>query len=240
VTNPPDTTPTTPQPQPVPPLQPLWPPPPASDGRSSANWAGFAVGGGPVTVVRGTFNVPTLASSATAGTEVTEWVGIDGANNNSLIQAGIEETYDRATNRVSTSAWWEILPAVATPVDQFQVAPGDQVTVVIWQLSGSTWAIDINDDTNGQHFQTTQTYTGPAASAEWIVEAPTSASGEQETIGAFNPNVIFTNNRFTGTAAVKEMVFMAQRGLTIVIPSPMNARGDFAVAYGGGGAITPP
>jgi hypothetical protein len=126
------------------------------------------VGGGPCSAARGTFNVPTVNRAAkTGGTDVTEWVGIDGATNSSLIQAG------------------------------------------------------------------------PAESVEWIVEAPTSASGEQEMIGAFTPNVIFTNNRFTGTATVKAMVLMVQRGVSIVIPSPMNTGDDFAVADGGGGAITP-
>jgi hypothetical protein len=35
------------------------------------------------------------------------------------------------------------------------------------------------------------------------------------------------------------MVLMVQRGVSIVIPSPMNTGDDFAVADGGGGAITP-
>ena len=235
--------PVTPAPQfePVPALQPAWPFPSGSDGKSARNWAGYWVGGGPFTLVRGTFNVPNVTATSPGGVDVVEWVGIDGAENDSLIQAGVLETYDVATKNVVVSPWWEILPAPMTLVDGFSVGLGDQVTVVIWQLAGSTWVIDIHDDTNGQHFQTKQSYTGPATSAEWIVEAPTSDKGEQEIVGAFNPNVVFRNNRFNGTASVKVMVALEQQAFPapIVIPSPMNPNDDFAVAFGGGGAITP-
>ena len=47
------------------------------------------------------------------------------------------------------------------------------MTISIGQLSGSQWAMTLTDATNGESFTTDQTYTGPAATAEWIVEALT-------------------------------------------------------------------
>jgi hypothetical protein len=45
---------------------------------------------------------------------MSEWVGIDGASNGDLIQAGIAETLIVGTNEFSIQPWWEILPATQT------------------------------------------------------------------------------------------------------------------------------
>ncbi|MHB8313648.1 MAG: hypothetical protein ACYDD0_10175, partial [Candidatus Dormibacteria bacterium] len=66
---------------------------------ASANWSGYEVGDGPYTSVAGTFTVPDLAPSGTYSA-MAEWVGIDGAANSSLIQAGVGESYDPTTNQV--------------------------------------------------------------------------------------------------------------------------------------------
>ena len=63
---------------------------------TSENWSGYVEQGGPFTAAAGTFTVPSVAPSS-ARTETSEWVGIDGANNTSLIQAGVDEFYDPAT-----------------------------------------------------------------------------------------------------------------------------------------------
>ena len=47
------------------------------------------------------------------------------------------------------------------------------MTVAINQVNGTQWGITLTDNTNGQSFTTDQTYTGPASTAEWIVEALT-------------------------------------------------------------------
>ncbi len=67
----------------------------------SSNWSGYVAAGGPFTAVAGTFNVPSLTATPTRAA-TAEWVGIDGssASDPSLIQAGVQETYDP-----STKAW---------------------------------------------------------------------------------------------------------------------------------------
>ncbi|HUY30788.1 MAG TPA: G1 family glutamic endopeptidase [Acidimicrobiales bacterium] len=196
----------------------------------TTNWAGYEVSGGPFTAVTGTFVVPGVAASP-GGTLVAEWVGVDGASNTSLIQAGVEEAYDPASGTVTVDAWWEILPAFSTPIDM-TVSIGDQVTVTIGEVTAATWQITLADVTTGQSFSTVQAYDGPGASAEWIVEAPTSGSGAQFTLGAYGPPVSFTGLRITGTELALTADVMMQGTAPISVPSVYSANG-FAVAYGG-------
>jgi hypothetical protein len=199
----------------------------------SGNWSGY-VADGNYTVVQGTFNVPSVPQSATSS-HTAEWVGIDGASSAdpSLIQAGVEETYNAATNSFVTYAWWEILPAPETPISSLIVSPraGDQMTITISQLSGSSWSIRVSDDTTGQVFSTTQSYSGPGTSAEWILEAPSSGATQTVlTLGAYTPNVTFSNLRFTGTQTSLTKVLMSQGGAIVSTPSALTSNG-FTVAY---------
>ncbi|NNM96238.1 MAG: hypothetical protein HKL89_01330 [Candidatus Dormibacteraeota bacterium] len=198
---------------------------------ASANWSGYEVGDGPYTSVAGTFTVPDLAPSGTYSA-MAEWVGIDGAANSSLIQAGVGESYDPTTNLVQIQPWWEILPAPETPITSLTVVPGNTVTVAISQSSASTWTIQVTNDSTGQRFATDQSYTGPLSSAEWIVEAPTvSSSGAVAALGAYSPNITFTGLQSVGTSLGTTAVVMEQSGQVVSVPSALTAVG-FTVAYG--------
>ncbi|MHB8313606.1 MAG: G1 family glutamic endopeptidase, partial [Candidatus Dormibacteria bacterium] len=201
----------------------------------SPNWSGYIAGNGPYTAVQGTFNVPTIYASST-NTETAEWVGIDGypPTNTSLIQAGIDEPYDASTNTYQIRAWWEILPAYPTmvliPAVDMSVATGNSITVTIGQISGTDWGITVTDDTTGQTFTTDQTYAGPLASAEWIVEAP-GLNGAIETLGGYTPDVTFSSLGITGSQTALDDCIMVQNGVQVSTPSALDATG-FNVAYG--------
>lgn len=199
----------------------------------SPNWSGYVVGNGPFTSVTGTFSVPHLVSGTPIGDALSEWVGIDGSGNSSLIQAGIHESVDpNNLNLFDIQAWWEILPEFPTdvPIANVVVAASDEVTVTIGQISGSEWGITLTDDTNGESFTTDQTYTGPGASAEWILEAP-EASGTVTPLPPYSPAVTFNDLRFVGTQATLTDVVMLQAGVQVSTPSPLTSDG-FNVAYG--------
>jgi len=201
-------------------------------GRASANWSGYVLSGGPFTTVTGTFDVPSIGA-ASADTGVAEWVGLDGASpsDTALIQAGVQEAYDFATGTVRTYAWWEVLPALETVVS-LPVQPGDRVTVSLTQIGAGQWDIEIEDDSTGQTFATTQAYTGPGATAEWIVEAPTSGlTGTPMTLADYQPDVTFTGLRVTGTQGPLLALTMTAGAGPISVPSALTANG-FAVAYG--------
>jgi hypothetical protein len=201
----------------------------------SSNWSGYVVNGGPFTSVSGTFNVPDL--SPNQGGDTAEWVGVDGAANEDLIQAGVAEGVN-VFGQAYHYTWWEILPAVET-ITPLSVASGDQVTVTITQISPGQWTIVIHDDTSGGNFSINEAYTGPMTSAEWIVEAPTdSRSGKVLTLGPFTPNVTFTNLQVSGAETSIDDVTCIQSGTTVATPSPLVPAG-FTVAYGAGAPAPP-
>ena len=194
----------------------------------STNWSGYALQTGPYTAVTGTFNVPSIYTSST-NTDTAEWVGIDGASDTSLIQAGIDEPYDAATNTYLVQAWWEILPAPETLINM-TVSPGDSITVTIREVSGTEWSIAVTDNTSGASFTTDQSYSAPLSSAEWIVEAPT-LNGSVETVGAYSPDVTFTGLEAAGPQNTLTDWVMVQNGVQVSTPSALDSTG-FNVAHG--------
>lgn len=233
-TTPTSTTPTSTSPTPATPAMSAVTPMPASSAVST-NWSGYITGSGPYQAVTGTFTVPSL-TSVSSGSYLAEWVGIDGAGNSDLIQAGVAESPDPSSpGNYQVWPWWEILPAQSTPIDTMTVAPGDSVTVTISELDAATgaWQISVTDNTTHQDFLVDQTYSGPAATAEWIVEAPT-VSNSQSTAAAYTP-VTFSGLGINGPEAGLTDVSMQQQGATVSVPSRLTASG-FAVAYGS----TPP
>jgi hypothetical protein len=195
---------------------------------TSPNWSGYVLDDGPYSSVTGTFTVPDLAASA-GQTYASEWVGIDGFSNHDLIQSGVGEMYDPTTNLVYTQAWWEILPAAETPITM-TVLPGDSVTVTVSQIAGTSWAISLTNLSTGQSFTTDQSYSGPASSADWIVEAP-EVDGQIATLGSYSPDVTFSSPGETGASAALVEAAMVQSGVQVSSPSAWTAAG-FAVAFG--------
>jgi hypothetical protein len=204
----------------------------------SNNWSGYDVTGGPFTAVAATFNIPDVPVTST-DTDTSEWIGIDGVSNTNLIQAGVGETVQGGTK--SVYAWWEILPAPATPIPTLQINANDQVTVAIVRQADGNWLIQIQDLTDQQSWHSTFAYSGPLSSAEWIVEAPTVAADMSiETLGQYAPPVTFKNLGVGGAVSTLEQSVMYDPTSTMPIstPSPLTPAG-FTVAYGAGAPAPP-
>jgi len=162
---------------------------------ASSNWSGYAETG-TFSTITGNWTVPAVTAGAagasggrfgrnpgTTSWYSATWLGIDGYNNSDLIQTGTEQDY--YSGSAHYTAWWEILPASETVISE-PVAAGDQMTATITKTSAtvsvrvgrrgqtteSLWQVTVGDTTQGWTFTTTQAYTGPGTSAEWIVEAP--------------------------------------------------------------------
>ncbi len=211
------------------------PPPPSSAVASTPIWSGYVVGNGPYTAATGTFNVPRLYGGPTE-TQVAEWVGVDGWNQQSLIQAGIDEVYDPnvSTTQFRIFAWWEVLPAYGTmqPI-AMAISAGNSITATVSQVAPGAWDLSVTDNTTGTSFTTEQAYSGQGVSAEWIVEAPTAEpAGTVDTLAEFTPAVTFTNDRFNGIQTSLTDVVMVQNGIQVSTPSILSASGSFTVAYG--------
>jgi hypothetical protein len=200
---------------------------------TSSNWSGYVFEGSGITGARGTFNVPAL--NPTAGlSDTTEWVGVDGNADNTLIQAGIDEEYNPKLGHVVITPWWEMLPAAETPIPSMTVSVGDSITAAVQQQSGSTtWTITVTDNTTGQTFTTAQYYVGAQTSAEWIVEAP-SFGNTVVTLGVYSPSITFSGLSIgSGVPVALDRLFMVQNDAVVSSPSVFDgAAGAFSVAYG--------
>jgi Peptidase A4 family len=198
-------------------------------GWASSNWSGYAVTGSGYNSVTAKWIVPAVTASRKA-TYSSDWVGIDGYNNSDLIQTGTESDYYNGSAHYA--AWWEILPAAETVIPSITVKPGDTVTASISRRSGSSWTITITD--GGKSFTTTQTYTGPQTSAEWIEEAPT-VGGRVAPLAnygqtTFDPGTVNGANPLLNPS---EAGVMVQKRVQVSTPS--NPDGDtdgFNIAYG--------
>jgi hypothetical protein len=214
--------------------------PASSDaGWSASNWSGYAVAGGPYTSVSGRWVVPSVSRTHRQSYAST-WVGIDGFGNSSLIQAGTAEDWYGGSDHYH--AWWEILPASETAIDM-AVSPGDVVSVAITQVSAGTFTISLADLTRNESFSTTQAYSGPLSSAEWIVEAPTVAN-HVATLAHYASPLTFDSATVNGGAAglaAGDAGVMVQHGQQVSTPSDPDSDGDgFAMAYGATAPPPPP
>ncbi|HKS98971.1 MAG TPA: G1 family glutamic endopeptidase [Rugosimonospora sp.] len=202
-------------------------------------WSGYVQQAGGYNTISASWTVPT-ANPATVNSNSFTWIGIDGWNSANLIQTGTAQTWNASTNSASYHAWWEILPASETPV--FNVSPGDAITASISRVSGTQWSILLQDHTNGQTISTTQTYTGPGASAEFIHEAPTQG-GNVVPLTPFS-TFSFYDARVNGNSPAlnaNQRVTMVQNSATVSsISTPNEAANGFSVANSATAPAAPP
>jgi hypothetical protein len=206
-------------------------PPQRAAGWASSNWSGYAITGSGFNKVTGHWKV-TAAAPSIKPTYSSEWAGIDGYSNSSLIQTGTESDY--YSGSAHYYAWWEILPAAETVIPSISVRQGDMMTASITHGSGSSWTITITDRTTGKSFTTTKTYTGPRTSAEWIEEAPT-VGGRVGTLAnyglaTFDPGTV---NGANPHLTASEGGVMVQKGVQVSTPSNPDTDTDgFNAKYG--------
>jgi hypothetical protein len=142
----------------------------------TTNWSGYAVTtrAGAVNAASGSWMVPTALRTAITAYS-SAWVGIDGANSNSVEQIGTDS--DWVNNRPVYYAWYEMYPAPAVSLS-LTVQPGDMVSATVASLGRGQFSLTLNDLTAGTSFTTTQTSSrAKLASAEWVQEAPSGPRG---------------------------------------------------------------
>ena len=147
------------------------------------NWSGYVAAtslsvptSGSVTMVRGSWIVPTVTVTATDAYS-SDWVGIDGWTSGSVEQIGAEQ--DSVGGGTGYFAWWEMYPAYPVYITSMTVSPGDRMTAEVSWISGDTFQMTLTDVTKGQSFSAAEPLGQTAArvSAEWIHEAPSWSVG---------------------------------------------------------------
>jgi len=198
-------------------------------GWASSNWSGYAETGSGFSSVTGSWIVQGV-SPTSGSTYSSQWVGIDGFNNSSLIQTGTESDYINGS--AVYRAWWEILPAAESVIPGMTVKPGDQVTASVVNNGGNSWTISIT--VGGQRFSTTQTYSGPRTSAEWIEEAPTVggrvAPLANYGLATFDPGTV--NGLNPGLTASESGVMVQHRTQVSTPSTPDSDTDGFKMEYG--------
>jgi thiol-disulfide isomerase/thioredoxin len=138
----------------------------------SLNWSGYAVTGKkPYTYVHSTYVQPTITCPGVADQYTSNWVGLDGYNDETVEQDGTAAWCGGADDTTPKyEAWYEMYPA--NSVNVFAVHPGDIIDVTVTYAS-SEFELTVSDLSTGKTAtDTAACSTCERASAEWIIERP--------------------------------------------------------------------
>jgi hypothetical protein len=202
---------------------------------TSHNWSGYAATGGSYTAVSGTWTVPQFAADGPAGIDAA-WVGIGGVHSRDLIQAGTQQTVS-GSGRTQYEAWIEMLPRSSRAVP-LQVHAGDSVSVALSEQSPDQWLIHFVNNTTGQTYDTTQTYTSSHSSAEWVEEAPSGGRGGVLPLDNFG-TIQFSNGSTTrdgqsvniASSGARAITMIGNNSQTLAVPSTVGGDGaSFSVS----------
>jgi hypothetical protein len=134
------------------------------------NWSGYVAGGSGFSSVTATWTEPDVTCDASTDL-YAPWVGIDGSGSRSVEQTGVQT--DCSSGSPVSSAWYEMYPK--NPVYwPDSVSVGDTITAGV-SRSGTSYTLTLADRTRGWTEHSTQSYNGSNASAEVILESPSSS-----------------------------------------------------------------
>jgi hypothetical protein len=140
----------------------------------SENWSGYAVTSTKhdFTYVSSEWVQPSVACNGIHKVYASEWVGLDGFNDETVEQDGTSALCKPLGNYLTPSyyAWIEMYPAPT--VREFRVTPGDVISASV-SYKNDAFIATVNDVTSGLTKSITVKATGQLrASAEWIIERP--------------------------------------------------------------------
>lgn len=148
----------------------------------TSNWSGYAAAApnnSTYSSVTASWTIPTFTCTPGSETDSSQWVGIDGYNDETVEQDGTFANCDGVHTTPNYGAWYELVgDDPADPNGQINfpnpVSPGDMMTATV-SVDDDTgqWTFTVHDATAGWTAHAYVTWSGPArSSAEWIVERP--------------------------------------------------------------------
>jgi hypothetical protein len=120
-----------------------------------------------------------------------------------------------AGGRVTTWAFYELLPAFAQTISTVSVAPGDSLSASVSEVSPGQWTISLTNNTNGQSFTQTFAYASSRSSAEWIQEDPSNAQDQLVPLDNFG-TATFTNGMTTSSGVSRNILNSLAVPITLV------------------------
>jgi hypothetical protein len=205
---------------------------PTTTAYTSTNWSGY------MSTV-GSFNQISAAWTATNPTGVSNttsadssWIGIGGVSSSDLIQVGTQNTIS-PSGQISTSAFYELLPAVSQPVPGVTVRPGDSISASLTEISSNEWSISITDLTDNQTYTSSVAYTSTNSSAEWIEEDPSYSARHQIPFDNFQTSIFSsgattlngTNDSMAASNAQPITMEGSRSAQTLATPSAITSDG---------------
>jgi Peptidase A4 family len=142
---------------------------------TSANWSGFAAHNGPYKTISANWVEPRGHCSGPGHKYSSFWVGLDGFNSNSVEQTGSEVDCKGGSPRYYS--WYEMFPKFPVRFHN-TVRPGDHFHGSVTYNGGGRFTLKLSDTTRRwTHIEHKSLKSARRASAEAIVEAPTSGRG---------------------------------------------------------------
>ena len=140
----------------------------------SLNWSGYAVTGKkPYNYVTSTFVQPTITCPGVADQYTSNWVGLDGYNDQTVEQDGTAAWCGGPNDTTPKyEAWYEMFPL--NSVNVFAVHPGDIIQATVsYSDSTANFTLSVSDLSTGKSTNFSDTCTTcERSSAEWIIERP--------------------------------------------------------------------
>ena len=215
----------------------------------STNWSGYAQStstNGTFTAAKDFWTVPTVNTSKSGNQYSSDWIGIGGFNDATLVQDGTEA--DNIGGTAHYDAWTEIIPASEVVITGLTIKPGNKMEGLVEETKAGTWKMTVFDLTTGKSGGRTVTYSSPGLSVEAIHERP-EVGGSLATLATtgnvtLDPGSLSTAAPGTQTwkpllkvasGATLNEIFMVNNNDTAVIASPSapSSNGEaFAVADG--------
>ena len=125
--------------------------------------------------------------------------GLDGISDNTVERVGISEACKNGAP--SYTAWYQMFPAMGTPVPTFHPAPGDQVTASV-TADGGGYTLSIQDLTSGMSFTVNKSCASCLnSSAEVTAGSPSGTAPADFTVVHFTGIVITDGAGVTGGLA---------------------------------------
>jgi peptidase A4-like protein len=134
---------------------------------NAGNWAGYAASGQTFTTIVGHWVEPQVTCNGSA--LYAPWVGIDGFNDQTVEQTGVQTECSGGSPQVS--GWYEMYPAAPVYFSN-PASIGDHFTAKVQHTGGTTYKLTLTDNTKGWSHTVTKNLSAQNASAEAIIEAP--------------------------------------------------------------------
>lgn len=215
---------------------------------TSLNWSGYVVKTslrkpqkGSVDSVAGQWQEPGISPSSSANAYSSTWVGIDGDSSSSVEQLGTEG--DWTPDGEQHYAWFEMYPKAGYTINDFPVAPGDQIGAGARYIGKGQFFLAITNYTEGVFYVVPANHSrllsAARSSAEWIVEAP--AGGGVLPLADFG-TISFADcttelDGITGSISdpgwkFETLTMKTRRGVIKAMPSPLSEDGtSFSVSW---------